>query len=113
MSVFQSSTSRIANVTQPAVSRLHAGKYRPGALHKRKPTWSKDNPGGRWRCYEWAELEKRDKLDLDLTWLKDDSIEDGSNLPEPDELADEMIQDLQNAIELLTEVAQVVTKRPV
>jgi type I restriction enzyme M protein len=87
--------------------------YRPGALHKRKPTWSKDNPDGRWRSYDWAELEKRDKLDLDLTWLKDESIEDGSNLPEPDELADEMIQDLQNALELLTEVAQVVTKRPV
>lgn len=87
--------------------------YRPGALHKRKPTWSKDNRDGRWRSYDWKELENRDKLDLDLTWLKDESIEDGSNLPEPDELADEMIQDLQNALELLTEVAQVVTKRPI
>jgi hypothetical protein len=73
---------------------------------------SKDNPEGRWRSYDWAELAKRDKLDLDLTWLKDDSIEDGSNLPEPDELADEMILDLQNALELLTEVAHIITKRP-
>ncbi|MFZ9938518.1 MAG: N-6 DNA methylase, partial [Luteolibacter sp.] len=47
--------------------------YCPGALHKRKPTWSQDNPDGRWRSYDWAELEKRDKLDLDLTWLKDES----------------------------------------
>jgi len=86
--------------------------YQPGARHERKPTWSPDNQEGRWRSYEWAELEKRDKLDLDLSWLKDESIEDGSNLPEPDELAEEMIQDLQNALDLLAEVARVVTKRP-
>lgn len=86
--------------------------YQPAARHKRKPTWSKVNPEGRWRSYEWTDLEKRDKLDLDLSWLKDESIEDGSNLPEPDELAEEMILDLQNALELLTEVALVITNRP-
>ncbi|MCH7229057.1 N-6 DNA methylase [Haloferula sp. A504] len=88
------------------------GCYRPGSRHRRKATWSPDNPEGRWRCYDWAELEKRDKLDLDLSWLKDESIDDGSDLPEPDELAEDMIRDLQNALELLTEVSQVVTKRP-
>jgi type I restriction enzyme M protein len=86
--------------------------YKAGARHRRKATWSEDNPEGRWRCFKWKDLENRDKLDLDLTWLKDEWIEDGSNLPEPDELAEEMIQDLQNALELLGEVAQVVTKHP-
>ncbi len=61
----------------------------------------------------------REEIDGQLRsagWIVQDrsalNIEDGSNLPEPDELAEEMILDLQNALEFLAEVAQVVTKRP-
>ncbi len=39
--------------------------YRPGERHKRKPTWSSENDGGRWRAFEYDELAKRDKLNLD------------------------------------------------
>src|SRR3954451_20217071 len=42
--------------------------YRPGKRHLRKPTWSEENPQGRWRCYGYEELVKRDKLNLDLSW---------------------------------------------
>jgi len=39
--------------------------YRPGSMHRRKATWSESNPDGRWRCYEYDELIKRDKLNLE------------------------------------------------
>src|SRR5690606_14793142 len=31
--------------------------YKPGAIGKRKATWSEDNPDGRWRCYTYEELQ--------------------------------------------------------
>src|SRR5215216_5778606 len=40
--------------------------YRPGAMHKRKETWSEANPDGRWRCYNYEDILKRDKLSLDV-----------------------------------------------
>lgn len=73
--------------------------YKPGAIHKRKQTWSEDNPEGRWRCYEYEELLKRDKLSLDLFWIKDDSLEDSASLPDPDVLANQIVEDLQDALE--------------
>jgi type I restriction enzyme M protein len=44
--------------------------YRPGSTHRRKPTWNESDPDGRWRSYEYDELIKRDKLNLDLFWSK-------------------------------------------
>ncbi len=58
--------------------------------HRRKATW--DNaPDGRWRSY-YEELMARDKTGLDIFWLKDKSLTDLDNLPEPDELAEEIIE---------------------
>lgn len=79
--------------------------YKPGAIHRRKPTWSVENPEGRWRCYEYVELLKRDKLSLDLFWIKDDSLEDSANLPDPDVLAAEIVEDLQDALEQFAGIA--------
>lgn len=76
--------------------------YRPGKRHLRKPTWSEENSQGRWRCFGYEELVKRDKLNLDLFWLKDESLEDSESLPEPDELA----EDLQTALELFGTIAK-------
>ncbi len=50
--------------------------FKPGAMHKRKAAWSESNSEGRWRCYDYEDLLKRDKLSLDLFWIKDDSLED-------------------------------------
>jgi type I restriction enzyme M protein len=77
---------------------------RPGRRHERRPTWGEQNPQGRWRCYEAEELFKRDKLSLDLTWLKDESLEDSGNLPGPDELAQEIADDLQTALEQFSSI---------
>jgi len=72
--------------------------YKPEAMHKRKPTWSEDNPEGRWRNYSYEELLKRDKLSLDLFWIRDKSLTDTNSLPKPDVLAQEIIDDLESAV---------------
>ena len=71
--------------------------YCPGAMHRRKPTWSQANPNGRWRDYDYKDLLKRDKLRLDLFWIKDQSITDVDSLPPPDVIAAEIAHDLKEA----------------
>ncbi len=79
--------------------------YKPGKLHTRKPTWSEDTPEGRWRCYDYEELLKRDKLSLDLFWMKDKSLTDTDSLPAPDIIAQEIADDLETALEQFTKIA--------
>lgn len=73
--------------------------YNPGNCHTRKPTWSDKKPTGRWRAYNYDELIARDKASLDIFWLKDDSLEDSANLPNPDIIAQEIVDDLEAALE--------------
>jgi len=54
---------------------------------------------GRWRKYSYDEILARDKASLDIFWLKDDSLEDSANLPEPGVLAAEIVEDLEAALE--------------
>jgi type I restriction enzyme M protein len=63
----------------------------------RKPTWSEDNPDGRWRCFTYEEILQRDKVNLDIFWIKDKSLEDAENLPEPDLLARDILENLDYA----------------
>ncbi len=79
---------------------------RPGERHLRTPTWSEENPEGRWRCFDYEELQKRDKLSLDLFWLKDKSLEDSENLPEPEVIAAEIADDLQEALDQFRSIAK-------
>jgi type I restriction enzyme M protein len=74
-------------------------------MHKRKPTWNDANPDGRWRSYDYAELLKRDKLSLDLLWIKDKSLTDTDSLPAPDVLATEIADDLEAALAQFTKIA--------
>ena len=52
----------------------------------------------RWQSYSYAELIARDKVNLEFTWLKDDSLEDLDNLPSPDAIAREIVEDLTAAL---------------
>jgi len=67
--------------------------------HERKASWSEESPEGRWRSYAYDELLQRDKLNLDVFWLKDESLESSDNLPDPDILAAEIVEDLRAALE--------------
>ncbi|OQY13211.1 MAG: hypothetical protein B6I30_03325, partial [Desulfobacteraceae bacterium 4572_187] len=94
--------------------------------HARKPTWTEDmdaalpeqanklqadsstqnnNFTGRWRSYDYKELINRDKASLDIFWLKDKSLEDSENLPDPGILAHEIVEDLEAALEQFREIA--------
>ncbi|WP_309639024.1 N-6 DNA methylase, partial [Methylibium sp.] len=79
--------------------------YKPGRQHERRATCSEDQPEGRWRGYDYAELQKRDKLSLDLFWIKDKSLTDTDSLPEPDVLAAEIADELEAALEQFTRIA--------
>jgi type I restriction enzyme M protein len=79
--------------------------YRPGARHERTPTWGEDSPDGRWREFTYDEIVARDKTSLDLFWLRDKSLSDLDNLPEPDELAEEIVTNLQAALLSFQEIA--------
>lgn len=78
--------------------------YHPENRHDRTETWSEENPDGRWRAYEQEELVARDKASLDIFWLRDEALEDGANLPEPDVIAAEIIEDLRAALEQFEEI---------
>jgi len=75
--------------------------FNPSNRHERK----EGAADGRWRSFAYDELTKRDKLNLDIFWLKDKSLEDSENLPEPDVLAQEIADDLQTALEQLASIA--------
>ena len=79
--------------------------YKPGETAKRKATWSEKKPDGRWRAFDYDELLARDKVSLDIFWLKDKSLEDSEDLPPPDELAREIADDLQAAWEQFAAIA--------
>jgi type I restriction enzyme M protein len=87
--------------------------YNPTNRHKRKETWSPADPStdpstgpstssgwqGRWRKFTYEEIVARDKTSLDITWLKDKSLADLDNLPDPDELALEIVENLEAGLE--------------
>ncbi len=73
--------------------------WHPENRHKRTATWSEAQPDGRWRSYPYEELIQRDKCSLDIFWLKDESLEASENLPDPDILAAEIVEDLRAALE--------------
>jgi type I restriction enzyme M protein len=79
--------------------------YNPANRQDRNPTWSEDNQAGRWRVYDYDEISNRDKASLDIFWLKDESLEDSDNLPDPGIIAAEIIEDLQAALEQFQEIA--------
>ncbi len=71
--------------------------YNPENRHNRKET-------ERFKCFDYEEILKRDKINLDIFWLRDESLDDLDNLPEPDEIAGELVDELESAVEQLKEV---------
>lgn len=52
----------------------------------------------RWHAYSYDDLLARDKVNLDITWLRDESLEDANNLPAPEVIAREIVEDLTAAL---------------
>src|SRR5690606_23424380 len=82
--------------------------YAAGNRHKRKETWSEKNPDGRWRKYSYEEIIARDKTSLDIFWIKDKSLTDLDNLPDPDDLAEEIIENLEAGLNSFKEIMETI-----
>ena len=78
--------------------------YHPENRHDRLETWSEENPEGRFRRFSIDEIMQRDKLSLDIFWIKDKSLADLDHLPPADELAEDIIENLQSALESFREL---------
>jgi type I restriction enzyme M protein len=86
--------------------------FNPENRHKRRTTWSEEKkPDGRWRSFDYDEIIKRDKISLDIFWLKDESLENSANLPDPDVIAAEIVEDLQAALDQFAEISADLQKR--
>ena len=73
--------------------------YRPGEAHRREPS-------ERFKRFTYDELLARDKVSLDIFWLRDDSLTDTDDLPPPAVLAAEIAEDLQAALEEIQTLAE-------
>jgi type I restriction enzyme M protein len=74
------------------------GCYHPENRHERKET-------DRFKSFTYEDLVKRDKINLDIFWLKDDSLEDSANLPDPGVIALEIAEDLEAALDQFSQIA--------
>jgi type I restriction enzyme M protein len=74
-------------------------RYNPVNRHQREET-------DRFRPFTYEELIARDKASLDITWLRDESLEDTENLPSPEVIAQEIVEDLQAALSEFAAVAE-------
>jgi len=71
--------------------------FNPENRHERKES-------ERFKAYSYDELVKRDKVSLDIFWLKDESLEDIENLPPPDIIAQEIADNLESALDSVNEL---------
>lgn len=74
--------------------------YNTENRYNRVELWDAEkNPEGRWRKFTYEQIIERDKTNLDITWIKDKSLADLDNLPDPDVLANDIIENLEAALE--------------
>ncbi len=76
--------------------------YKPGKRDQRVES-------ERFKPFAYEELMARDKANLDIIWLKDDSLEDAENLPAPEIIAQEIIEELQAALNEFQAIADALT----
>jgi type I restriction enzyme M protein len=79
--------------------------YNATNRNKRKEIYNAEtNPEGRWRRFTYEEIINRDKASLDITWIKDKSLADLDNLPDPDILAEDIIENLEAGLESFRQI---------
>lgn len=73
--------------------------YHPTNRHQRTES-------ERFKCFTYEELTKRDKVNLDIFWLKDEALKDSANLPAPEVIAADITADLEAALEQFATIAE-------
>ncbi|MYD05105.1 MAG: SAM-dependent DNA methyltransferase [Acidimicrobiia bacterium] len=101
--VYDLRTNQRFTLKQNPLTRAHLDDfvacYQPDNRHQRIET-------DHFKRFTYDELIARDKVSLDLTWLRDDSLQDTENLPPPHEIATEMLEDLQSALSELNALTE-------
>lgn len=81
--------------------------YSPKNRQLRKETYNADsNSEGKWRKFTYDEIVSRDKTSLDITWIKDKSLADLDNLPDPDILANEIVENLEAGLDSFRKIIE-------
>lgn len=75
------------------------GDWDEGEWQENERSEKEEVASGSWRFFEYDDLMKRDKANLDNFWLRDENLKDAANLSEPDILAVEIINDLEAALQ--------------
>ena len=73
--------------------------YNPENRFNRKET-------ERFKVFTYNELIQRDKVNLDILWLKDESLEDSENLPAPEIIAKDIVENLESALDQFTSITE-------
>lgn len=73
--------------------------YNPDNRHQRKET-------ERFKSFPYEDILKRDKTNLDIFWIKDESLDDLDKLPSPEIIASELVEELGNALAQLKELSE-------
>jgi type I restriction enzyme M protein len=101
--VYDLRTNQHFTLKQNPLRREHLDEfvslYMPEARHRREES-------ERFKRLTYDELLARDKVSLDITWLRDESLEDVDNLPPPEVIAQEIVEDLEAALAEFSAIAQ-------
>ena len=96
MWVYDLRTNQHFTLKQNPLRRAHLDdfvrSYLPGQAH------SERTESERFKAFTYDEIAARDKANLDITWLRDESLEDMDNLPAPEIIAREIFEDLTAAL---------------
>jgi type I restriction enzyme M protein len=65
----------------------------------------------RFKGFAYDDLLKRDKVNLHISWLKDESLEESANLPAPEIIAQEITDDLESALGQFATIAEDLTRK--
>jgi type I restriction enzyme M protein len=94
VSCYFGGTSAVSSKKKAGTEASPPGKNR----HDRKES-------ERFKSFTYEDLIKRDKINLDIFWLKDEALEDSANLPAPEIIAADIVEDLQAALAQFAEIA--------
>jgi type I restriction enzyme M protein len=101
--VYDLRTNQHFTLKQNPLRREHLQEFveafRPGERHLREES-------ARFKRFAYDELVQRDKVSLDLVWLRDESLEDLENLPPPEVIVQEIVEDLEAALAEFSAVAE-------
>jgi type I restriction enzyme M protein len=79
-------------------------------MRKSSGARAKRRDSERFRRFAYADLVARDKVNLDIFWLKDDALDDPDLLPPPEEVAAEIVENLETALERFRRVANALSR---